>query len=453
MGEERRKYHHAQLAQLVAGSQERDHLQPMLELVHHYSSAGMQQQAMETALQAAELAIARGAPREAERVLIHLLRAYEVAPGSRLRLLLAHSLVAAGQYQRGLDALANWRPGTATSTDLALAALLRAEALQRSRLGDDASIIAAAQEAIVLAERAKAASFLVRANHIRFEASMDAADLEARAEGESLAARIAASGATPESVALANLTLGHGALSRGEFVQGVERLTAAVPVLESLALLVELRLVLNTLGICYKSLGRFEDATRTLIEAVAVAERCGHPGAIGHSRTVLANLYHDLAFFDLSVSCFRATLAPLAALASPRGAVEAYSSIARLAVVLGSKTDAETAVEPCEEGAEGSGLWRAQGASLLSSAAVYLRNRQPEVAWPLVEEAAAIAGDRSHLLPDAGLYERLQRQFYWVTQGYEAVRSLARPVPALFDALVDALEVRIFDEAVAHIAA
>src|SRR3989442_2895389 len=312
MGEDRRKYHHAQLAQLVAGSQERDHLQPMLELVHHYSSAGMQQQAMETALQAAELAIARGAPREAERVLTRLLRAYNVAPGSRLRLLLAHSLVATGQYQRGLDALADWRPGTATSTELALAALLRAEALQRSRLGDDESIIAAAKEAIESAERANAVSFLVRANHIRFEASLDGADLEAGAEAESLAVRITASDATPESVALANLTLGHGALSRGDLVQGVERLSTAIPVLESLALLVELRLVLNTLGICYKGLGRFGDATRTLSKAVTVAERCGHPGAIGHSRVVLANLYHDLAYFDSSVTCFRADHAAVA---------------------------------------------------------------------------------------------------------------------------------------------
>jgi len=286
MGEDRRKYHHAQLAQLLARAQDRDHLQPMLELVHHFSAAGMQQQAIETAVHAAEVAIARGAPREAERVLTRLLRTYDVAPDSRLRLLLAHSLVATGQYQRGLDALADWRPGTAPSTDLALAALLRAEALQRARLGGDESIIAAAQEAIMLAERANAASFLVRANHIRFEVCLDGGDLDAKAEAESLAAKIVASGAAPESVALANLTLGHGALSRGELVQGVERLTAAVPVLKSLALLVELRLVLNTLGICYKGLGRFEDARRTLSEAVTVAERCGHPGAIAHSRVV-----------------------------------------------------------------------------------------------------------------------------------------------------------------------
>src|SRR5260370_4287212 len=38
-----------------------------LELVHHYIGAGLEQQAMKTGLLAAEVAIAHGAPREAER--------------------------------------------------------------------------------------------------------------------------------------------------------------------------------------------------------------------------------------------------------------------------------------------------------------------------------------------------------------------------------------------------
>jgi len=362
-------------------------------------------------------------------------------------------LVAAGQYQRGLDTLAGWQPDDASATDLALAALLRADALQRARLGGDQAIIAAANEAIALAERAKAESFLVRANFIRAEVSLDAGDLEARAEAETLAASIAASSATPESVALANLTLGYGALSRGELVQGVERLTAAAPVLESLALMVELRRVLNTLGICYKGLGRLGDATRTLSAAVAVAERCGHPGAIAHSRMCLASQYQDLAFFDSSVACFRGALASLQALSSPRAMVEAYSSIARLALVLGSVAEAEHALERCEEGARRSGLWRHKVTAVMTRAEIDLCRGRPELAWPLVEEAAVIAGDRSHLLPEAGFYERLQRQFYWATRGYEGLRSLARPAPtALYDSLGEALEVRLFDEAASRIA-
>ena len=230
----------------------------------------------------------------------------------------------------------------------------------------------------------------------------------------------------------------------------MERLTEAAPVLESLALLVELRRVLNTLGICYKGLGRFGDAISTLSEAVAVAERCGHPAAIAHSCMCLANQYHDLAFFDSSVRCFRAMLAPLEALSSPRASVEAYSSIARLALVLASVPEAEKAVELCEAAAQRSGLWRHQVTALLTRAEIYLCKGQLELAWPLVEEALMTTGDRSHVLPEAGWCERLQRQFYWATRGYEAMKSLARVPTALYDSLGEALEVRLFDEAAAR---
>jgi len=104
-------------------------------------------------------------------------------------------------------------------------------------------------------------------------------------------------------------------------------------------------------------------------------------------------------------------------------------------------------VERCEEGARRSGLWRHTVTALLTRAEVYLCNSQPELAWPLVEKAAVITGDRARLLPEAGLYERLRRQCNWATRGYEAVPT------APFDSLVDALEVRLFDEAVALIAA
>src|SRR3989442_12191949 len=167
----------------------------------------------------------------------------------------------------------------------------------------------------------------------------------------------------------------------------------------------------------------------------------------------LANQYHDLAFFDSSVSCFRALLAPLEALSSPRASVEAYSSIARFALVLASVPEAEQAVELCEAAAQRSGLWRHEVTALMSRAEIYLCKGERESAGPRVEEAAVTTGDRSHLLPEAGLYERLQRQFYWATRGYEAMKSLARPVPtALYDSLGEAIEVRLFDEAAGHIA-
>jgi len=453
MGLDRRKYHHAQFAQRVAASLERHELQAMLEHVHHAIGAGFERQAMETGLVAAETAIVRGAPREAERLLTWLLRAYPVPPESRLRLLLAYALGAEAQYQRALQALAEWQVEGASATDRALAALIRADASQRGRLGGDAAISTAAQDAVALAEQANVTTFLVRANFIRMEVALDAGDLTTRDHAESLAAKIAASEASAECIAVANLTLGQGALSRAQFVRAVERLTAAAPVLEAMSLPLDLLRVLAVLGISYKALGRFPDAIRTLRNSVAVAERCGHQGGIVHSRLILGNLYHDLGFFDLAGQWYRGVVPGLEPLGSPRATTESYASIARFALVLANLAEAELAAERCEEGARRSGLWRHTVTALMTRAEVSVCKGQADLAWPLVEHAARITGDRSHLLPDAGLYERLQRQYCWATRGYEAVKSLAGRVPtAFFDSVADSLEVRLFHEAVARLA-
>jgi tetratricopeptide (TPR) repeat protein len=442
MGNDRRTYHHAQLAQRLADSAERRELQVMLELVHHSIGAGLERQAMETGLEAGEAAIARGAPQEAERLLSRLLRAYTVAPGSRLPLLLAHALVALGQYQRALDVLADWRGEAASPMDRALAALLRADALHRARLSGNEATMAAAREAIALARQAHAMPFLVRANYIRMEIGVDEADLATRADAEALAAEVAASDTTPECVALANVTLGQSALQSGELAQGVERLTTAIPILESVGLVAELRRAQGLLGLCYRGLGRVADAVSALQETVALAERTGETGPILHSRLILANLYHDLAWFGAAVDCFREILGPLETMSSPRAVAEANCDLARLAIVLGDMTEAELAVKRCEEGARRSGLWRHHVTACLARADLHLCNGEPDLAWSVLEDAARVTGDRAHLLPEAGRYARLQHQWSWATR-----RNPAGPAASL--SLIDGLEVRLFDEAVA----
>src|SRR5256886_17584393 len=81
----------------------------------------------------------------------------------------------------------------------------------------------------------------------------------------------------------------------------------------------------------------------------------------------------------------------------------------------------------CEEAAQRSGLWRHAVTALLTKAEIFLSKGQPESAWPLVEEAAGTTGGRSHLLPEAGLYERVQRPFFWANPGHEAPQTLPQP--------------------------
>src|SRR5207247_8456239 len=142
---------------------------------------------------------------------------------------------------------------------------------------------------------------------------------------------------------------------------------------------------------------------------LAVAERCGHQGGIVHSRLILGNLYHDLGFFDLAGQWYRGVVPGLEPLGSPRATTESYASIARFALVLANLAEAELAAERCEEGARRSGLWRHTVTALMTRAEVAVCKVQADLAWPLVEHAARITGDRSHLVPAAGLYESLAR--------------------------------------------
>jgi tetratricopeptide (TPR) repeat protein len=424
MGTDRRAYHHGQFAARLAARQSQQ-LQDMLELVHHSIGAGLQSQAMELGELAAENAIAHAAPREAERMLNWLLCAYEVAAGSRLRLLLAYALDAAAQYQRALDALAAWRDETATLADRALAALIRVDAMQRSRLGsDDDAILQAAQQAIALAEQANATPFLVRANYLRMEVALDGGDLTTLADALALAARIAASPASPDCIAMAQLALGQGELAKGEFGAAVAQLTAALPVVESLGLWIEVRRCLNTLGISYRGLGRISDAIRVFQDNVAVAERSGHLGGLLQSHLLLGNIYHDVAWFAAAADCMRTVSGPVEAIRTPRAWAEAYSNIARLSLVLGNLAEAELAVERCEDGARRSALLRHRVTALMTRADFHLAAGQNPLAWRAVEEAMRIAGDRSHLLPDGALYTRLQHQYVFATRGYDALKTL-----------------------------
>jgi hypothetical protein len=77
----------------------------------------------------------------------------------------------------------------------------------------------------------------------------------------------------------------------------------------------------------------------------------------------------------------------------------------------------------------------------LARADLHLCNGAPDLAWPALEDAARVTGDRAHLLPEAGRYARLQHQWSW------ARRNETGPVASL--SLMDGLEVRLFDEAVA----
>jgi hypothetical protein len=239
------------------------------------------------------------------------------------------------------------------------------------------------------------------------------------------------------------LTLGYTALVRGDLVNAAVQFAKAEPVLESLSLLVDLRRVLNGLGICHTGLGNTEKAIDAFTRAAEVAQRCGSAGA---SLANLASLYQDLGMFERACRCYRRAIDDT----NPwdtRVYAEVHANLAWLALELGNLSEARYFTQMCADWARKSGLTRHAVLSLIVRADLHLAQTQHELAWPLVEEAIALTTQRHNDLFDRGAYVRLAKYFVWATQGYDSVMAwwgnggIEQCVR-----IADKLEVAAFDE-------
>jgi tetratricopeptide (TPR) repeat protein len=421
-GEEKRNFHHSRLAVSMLASKSQG-FQGQLEASHHFLRAGMRAEAVESAVSGAELAIRRGAPGEALRALSSLMRQYPEETSSPVCLVLAEAMVAAGRFRDALKTLGMWSPSGPDVEDHALAAQLRAEALHRGRLADDDAIHAAAHRAVELAERAANELMLVRALQVQAEVAAEMGDFGALKRSGLRAARAEAS-QLPECRTLGAMTRGYSLLISGSLDGAIKVFASTAPELQQLSLLVELRRVLNGMGICYTGLARLAEAERCFKEAIRLAEQVGDDVASCNAVNNLGVAYHEAGMFLNAAAEYRKAMGLLASHPTTRVAAPLYANAGRLSVDVGDLQEAERFLSLSDAAARESGLWRLRVAALLESADCRLARNEPECAWPLVEEAIALTGMRGHLVDDAGQFARLARHLTWVTRGYAAARRL-----------------------------
>ena len=422
MGEERRSYFHARVAEWLSRGAASDDFQRTLEASHHYIGGRMPLEACEAALAGAELAVRRGAPREAERALAALLRSYPQDSESRMHLVLANALVAEGKFRDAIDAVGRWNPVNPAPHDAALAAQLKAEALHRGRFADDQAILDFAVFAVSAAEAARADLTLIRALQIRAEVAAESGNLDDAEEAGAQAQIVAEKSANAECNALAMVTRGYCLLATGRYERGAAAFEAAAPILENLGLLVELHRVLNGSGMCYTALARLAEAVRSFGRAILVARKLG-------DHVVSCNLWNNLGAAYQDTGCFEAAAASyqraleLLPLTS-RVAAQLYANASGLAMELGHFVESESYSSLALIAARETRLLRFMVAALATQADLHLAKLEPERAWPLVEEAISMTGGRWRLLNDVGQFARLKRHFLWKTEGYDAVRKL-----------------------------
>jgi len=453
MGEEPRSYFHTRVAEWLERGAEAGDFQRRLEASHHYISARMPVEACETALRGAELAIRRGAPGEAERALRALLRVYPQDTESRAHLVLANALVAEGKYRDARSALVEWSPSSPVPGDGALAAQLRAEVLHRARMSDDQSILSAATAAVSIAQEAQSDLTLIRALQVRAEIAAESGELGDAQRAADHAQHVAESSQNPECRALAELTRGYCLLVAGRYEPAARAFSAAAPALRDLSLLGELRRVLNGLGMCYTSLHRPIEALRSFQDAILVAKKLGDRAASCNVWSNIAGLYLDRGLFESAAKAYQQALTFVDASCTSRNVAFLYSNLATLALECGDLAASEQYTTLAACAARETHLWRFEVPALLAKADLHLASREPEHAWPLVEEAMALTGDRAQVLDDAAQYARLRRHFLWVTEGYEAVTRLPpeEPLGGSYNNPADALQVTAFNEWMASV--
>jgi tetratricopeptide (TPR) repeat protein len=448
MGEERRNYFHARVAEWLSQGAVSGDFQRTLEASHHYICAQMPTEACEAALRGAEVALRRGAPGEAERALVSLLRAYPQGPESRVHLVLASALVAEGQFRDAIDALKGWCPKSPAPSDSALAAQLRAEALHRGRLVDDQEILKATTLALSAANMAKADLILIGALQVRAEAASEAGELKDAGEAGEEAQRVAELSGNQEARALAGITAGFCQLISGKFEAAAATFLVAVPPLREMGLQVELRRAVNGLGMSYTGLGRLRDAVASFAQALAVARELGDTVAILSTWNNLGVAYHEGGHFDRAATCYHLAVAQSALPLSSRYAALLYANASRLAMEFGNHTESHRCSTLSLAAARDTQSWRLIAAALLTKADLHLAKSEPEEAWPLVQEALSLVGDRWRLLADAGQFARLRAHVYWATNGHEPPETAAEGglLCRVELGVRERLELRAFDE-------
>ena len=424
---EARKYHHGRLGTAFAASGSHGDFQRSLEGSHHFMRAGMREEAVAAAVSGSEVAVARGAMKEAERTLRALVQAYPERREPRVQLLLATALVAEGRNKEALDELALWDPLTGGEKDRSTAALLKAEALHRGRLADDSRIGLAAGEAANAARSCRSETALARALQLQAEFASDTGDAVGLKRATVEASQLAGSSSDDEARALAALTTGYCSLVLGDFRGAAAIFLPLVVRLQQLSLSVELRRVLNGLGMCETAIGDFEGAIEHFQHAVRIAGQLGDQAGESNGWSNLAAVYHDLGMYGSATEACCNAMTMLVGTNSSRVSVDPLFNAALLAIDLGGVHHSEVLLGLAEASSLRSGLWQDRMSVLLARAQLELARSETENAWPKVEEALSLARGRldlGHI--DLGLFYRLEAQYAWATQGPLALESLVK---------------------------
>ncbi|MCH7876073.1 MAG: AAA family ATPase [Gemmatimonadetes bacterium] len=448
MAEDTRRFYHAKLAQALRSSgRTRNTLQQSIEVGFHFLDADCLSAGERAILEGSRIAIHGGAPREAEAALRVLIRRRGDSLGAEAPLLLAEAISALGRYRETLETLTKlnrtWR-----SAESPLAVILEAEALHRTRLADDTTIIAKVEHAVRLADETGDDSLLSRAVQISTEVASETGQSRMLRTARQLVAKLELRTQSTEGRGRALLTKGYWLLAAGELDHAATAFLDAIPLLRKAALEPERARALNGLGLCYISLGRHQQGQDILRQTLQVLENFGdrdHRGTIWNN---LGVAYEEVGMIDAAAKCYDKAVVFDSVVATPRRLAVSHTNAGDAAIILGDFQAAEEHLAQARAAADASGLWRLTTGVDLAEADLLIARGDTELAWPLVQRAVEVTRDRYRAIDARGRFKRLQLYHVWSTQGRKAAANSIRASGSLEDGsrLADRLEVAAFCE-------
>ncbi len=443
-----RRYHHDRLAESLGHQARGDDFQRALEASHHLLRAGRPDDAVTMVGQGAEVAIATGAPNEAERALKEVIGAVEGDAINALQILLARSVAAQGRYRETLEILNRIDVNGLSLVERATTDAIRAEALHRGRLGSDQEIAEATKRALATARVTGSDILILRALQITAEVAADAIDLEGLLRLQDTVHRMRDESSSDEVTALACLTEGFCLMVTGAHNAAITELTRSEGILQSLSWDVDLRMVANGLGICHTNLGNFKAAEAAFKEAIAIANRLGDSMRQSHSYDNLAVLYDDLGWFERAAKAYRRALELCGPDPTPRQTASLLSNAATLSITLGNFSEANELLNSALEIAYESRVSSLIVAALAGKADLHVARAEHELAWKVVEDLQATTGGKVPLDGNAGHYARLLTLYTWATKGLDAALDVLNAMTSrgIGNRLATRLEIRTFRE-------
>jgi DNA-binding SARP family transcriptional activator/tetratricopeptide (TPR) repeat protein len=414
MSADARRFHHGRLARALE-AQAGDDFGRTLEAAHHYRQAGMITEAVAAATAGSQLAIARGAPQEAERALravsSHL-------PDGRLptkpRLLLSESLVRQGRHAEGLTVLPGSVEERLSPSDRAQRACLNAEAMVRGRLGTDPDILASTRASVDEARASGEAPVLVRALQMHAEAAVDVGDWAEVGRVAAEAERMATTGTDDLLRAHAEMTAGYCDLMRGLLVRAHTRFANSTRAMRRSAHDSDLPRAINGLAICSAWTGDPESAIPAWREALEITMREGDFGVAANICANLGTVFADYGHYDAAKRELSRGLEFDQHRGGHRGSISLSLNWADLFMMIGQIESAGEFISRALATPARTNLLCEQVDPLLYLADLELARGNAEGALAPIHNAMTALGSRPDRVNEPGRLERLRRWRRWI---------------------------------------